>query len=72
LSGSIASTRPKAAIASRERPSLTRANLWPALWLGVYAVCISFGYQHIGAAAQVRRQSLRDQFLAAMRTADDV
>ena len=37
--------------ARRERPSLTRANLWPALWLGVYAVCISFGYQHIGAAA---------------------
>jgi drug/metabolite transporter (DMT)-like permease len=34
-----------------ERPSLTRANLWPAFWLGVYAVCISFGYQHIGAAA---------------------
>ena len=34
-----------------ERPSLTRANVWPALWLGIYAVCISFGYQHIGAAA---------------------
>jgi len=34
-----------------DRPSLTRANLWPAFWLGVYAVCISFGYQHIGAAA---------------------
>jgi drug/metabolite transporter (DMT)-like permease len=34
-----------------ERPSLTRANLWPAFWLGVYAVCISFGYQYIGAAA---------------------
>ena len=34
-----------------ERPSLTWANLWPAFWLGVYAVCISFGYQHIGAAA---------------------
>ena len=23
----------------------------PALWLGIYAVCISYGYQHIGAAA---------------------
>ena len=34
-----------------DRPSLTRANLWPAFWLGVYAVCISFGYEHIGAAA---------------------
>jgi drug/metabolite transporter (DMT)-like permease len=39
------------ALARRERPRLGRANLWPALWLGVYAVCISFGYQHIGAAA---------------------
>ena len=28
-----------------------RANLRPALWLGVYAVCISYGYRHIGAAA---------------------
>jgi drug/metabolite transporter (DMT)-like permease len=34
-----------------DRPSISRANLWPAFWLGVYAVCISFGYQHIGAAA---------------------
>ncbi|HEY6743774.1 MAG TPA: DMT family transporter [Lapillicoccus sp.] len=34
-----------------DRPSLTCANLWPAFWLGVYAVCISFGYEHIGAAA---------------------
>jgi len=31
------------------RPS-RRAAL-PALWLGVYAVCISYGYLHIGAAA---------------------
>ena len=23
----------------------------PALWLGVYAVCISYGYRLIGAAA---------------------
>src|SRR5690242_10548888 len=38
-------------LARRERPRLGRANLRPALWLGVYAVCISFGYQHIGAAA---------------------
>lgn len=35
----------------RERPSIGRANLRPALWLGVYALCISYGYQHIGAAA---------------------
>jgi drug/metabolite transporter (DMT)-like permease len=35
----------------RERPGVGRANVLPALWLGVYAVCISYGYQHIGAAA---------------------
>ena len=34
----------------RERPTVGRANLTPALWLGVYALCISYGYQHIGAA----------------------
>lgn len=34
-----------------ERLQVGRANLWPALWLGLYAVCISYGYQHIGAAA---------------------
>jgi drug/metabolite transporter (DMT)-like permease len=39
------------ALARGERPRMTRANWWPAFWLGVYAVCISFGYQHIGAAA---------------------
>ena len=39
------------ALALKERPSVGRANLVPALWLGVYAVCISYGYQHIGAAA---------------------
>src|SRR5436189_3750812 len=38
-------------IGGGDRPSLTRANLWPAFWLGVYSVCISYGYQHIGAAA---------------------
>jgi drug/metabolite transporter (DMT)-like permease len=37
--------------ARRERVQVGRANLWPALWLGVYAVCISYGYRHIGAAA---------------------
>jgi len=39
------------AAALRERPKLGRANLLPALWLGTYAVCISYGYEHIGAAA---------------------
>jgi drug/metabolite transporter (DMT)-like permease len=39
------------ALGRGERPGITRANLWPAFWLGVYAVCISFGYQYIGAAA---------------------
>lgn len=38
-------------LALRVRPKVGRANLLPALWLGVYAVCISYGYQHIGAAA---------------------
>lgn len=35
----------------RERPRVGRPNLVPALWLGVYAVCISYGYLFIGAAA---------------------
>ena len=39
------------AFARRERIVVGRANLRAALWLGVYAVCISYGYQHIGAAA---------------------
>ncbi len=39
------------AAALRERPRIGRANLLPALWLGTYAACISYGYQHIGAAA---------------------
>ncbi len=39
------------ALARGERPRVGRANLLPALWLGAYAACISYGYQHIGAAA---------------------
>lgn len=35
----------------RERLAVGRANLLSTLWLGIYAVCISYGYQHIGAAA---------------------
>ena len=35
----------------RERPVVGRANLLPALWLGAYAVFISYGYAQIGAAA---------------------
>lgn len=38
-------------LARRERPVVGRANLRPALWLGVYAACISYGYRYIGAAA---------------------
>jgi drug/metabolite transporter (DMT)-like permease len=37
-------------LALGDRPVVGRANLLPALWLGVYAACISYGYQHIGAA----------------------
>lgn len=33
-----------------ERLQVGRANLRPVLWLGLYAVCISYGYGHIGAA----------------------
>jgi drug/metabolite transporter (DMT)-like permease len=39
------------AVVVRERPAVHRRNWRPALWLGIYAVCISYGYQHIGAAA---------------------
>jgi drug/metabolite transporter (DMT)-like permease len=39
------------AASRRERVELTRRNALPALWLGIYAVCISYGYAHIGAAA---------------------
>jgi len=35
----------------RERVVIGQANLRPALWLGAYAVSISYGYRHIGAAA---------------------
>lgn len=35
----------------RERLRVGRHHAVPALWLGVYAVCISYGYRHIGAAA---------------------
>ncbi len=38
-------------LARHDRVQVGRANLRPALWLGLYAVCISYGYQHIGAAA---------------------
>lgn len=38
------------ALARRERVVVGRANLLPALALGVYAVCISYGYRFIGAA----------------------
>lgn len=39
------------AIARRERIEVDRRNALPALWLGIYAVCISYGYRSIGAAA---------------------
>ena len=35
----------------RERLRIGRDNLLPSLALGVYALCISYGYLHIGAAA---------------------
>ncbi len=38
-------------VVRRERVRIGRGNVTPALWLGIYAVCISYGYQHIGAAA---------------------
>jgi drug/metabolite transporter (DMT)-like permease len=39
------------AAARRERVAVGRDNVVPALWLGAYAACISYGYLHIGAAA---------------------
>ena len=39
------------AVSKGERPAVRRTHLLPALWLGLYAVCISYGYEHIGAAA---------------------
>lgn len=38
-------------LARSERPVVGSANVRPALWLGIYAVCISYGYRYIGAAA---------------------
>jgi drug/metabolite transporter (DMT)-like permease len=38
------------ALARRERLTVGRPNLLPALWLGTYAACISYGYGYIGAA----------------------
>lgn len=40
-------------VALRKLPSArpTRRNVAPAFWLGAYAVLISYGYAHIGAAA---------------------
>ena len=38
-------------VARRQRIRVGRDNLRPALWLGIYAVCVSYGYAHIGAAA---------------------
>jgi drug/metabolite transporter (DMT)-like permease len=35
----------------REPVRVGRRSAAPALWLGAYAVCISYGYLHIGAAA---------------------
>ena len=35
----------------RRRPAVGRANVLPAVWLGTYAACISYGYRFIGAAA---------------------
>jgi len=39
------------ALTRGERVQVGRPNMRPALWLGIYAVCISYGYRHIGAAA---------------------
>lgn len=42
------------ALVRREWPTVGGANLLPALWLGVYAACISYGYRNIGAAVGCR------------------
>lgn len=39
------------AVLRRERVVAGRRHVLPALWLGLYAVCISYGYGYIGAAA---------------------
>ncbi|MCY7364640.1 MAG: DMT family transporter [Frankiaceae bacterium] len=49
LSGAVALVA--LAVVRRERVETGRRNALPALWLGLYAVCISYGYLHIGAAA---------------------
>ena len=49
LAGAVALVA--AALARREPLVVGRPNLRPALWLGIYAICISYGYRHIGAAA---------------------
>ncbi len=49
LSGAVALV--VLAAVRRERVEVGRRNALPALWLGLYAVCISYGYLHIGAAA---------------------
>lgn len=49
VSGAVALLVLAAALREPLRPR--RRALLPALWLGVYAVCISYGYLHIGAAA---------------------
>lgn len=49
LSGAVALVA--LAAGRRERVRMDRRNALPALWLGLYAVCISYGYLHIGAAA---------------------
>lgn len=49
LSGAVALVALAAVRREPVRPG--RRNALPALWLGLYAVCISYGYLHIGAAA---------------------
>ena len=39
------------ALGRGERTLVRRAHLLPALWLGIYTVCICYGYLFIGAAA---------------------
>ena len=49
IAGALALTA--IALSRGERPVVGRPNVVPALWLGLYAACISYGYSHIGAAA---------------------
>ena len=41
-------------VALRDRIVVGRANLVPALWLGVYAICISYGYLTSGLLRGLR------------------